>query len=218
MARPPDEDNFLSRWSRRKRTPEADAPDPAPDAEPSPDARPDARPDPGAEMPPGPTPITQEELAALPAIEDLVPGSDIRAFLRPGVPKALRNAALRRIWLLTDSIRNHADPAVDYAWDWNTPGGVPGDGAAPAPERMAEMLRALRDPPAREPTIEPDPDAEADHPQRVPEEATAPVARARPEPPRPDPVRPEPSRTAASDPADPEPEAPRLRHGGARPV
>ncbi len=75
--------------------------------------------------------LSEEELAALPRIEDLVPGSDIRAFLRAGVPRDLRNAAMRRMWMLTPGIRDYKDPAVDYAWDWNTPGGVPGDGWRP---------------------------------------------------------------------------------------
>jgi hypothetical protein len=93
--------------------------------------------------PPEPEALTEEELAALPRIEDLTEGSDIRPFLRAGVPRPLRNAALRRMWMLTPAIRDHRDPAVDYAWDWNTPGGVPGDGVAPSPERAAEMLREL---------------------------------------------------------------------------
>ena len=87
--------------------------------------------------------LTEDELAALPAIDDLTPQSDIRVFMRAGVPKSLRNAALRKMWLITPAIRDHVDPAVDYAWDWNTPGGVPGDGIAPSPERAAQMLRDL---------------------------------------------------------------------------
>jgi len=141
--RPDDDEGFLGRWSRRKRSGvEIDA-----------EAAPEATSEPGAEFTDTPTepehaPITPEELAALPKIEDLVAGSDIRGFLRPGVPRALKNAALRRMWMLTPAIRDHADPAVDYAWDWNTPGGVPGDGVAPSPERAAEMLRQLRERPA----------------------------------------------------------------------
>ncbi len=129
MAQPPEEDSFLSRWSRRKRAsedvplPEA-APDEAVSAEET-------------------DSISDEDLAALPSIEELTPKTDIRPFLRKGVPKTLRNAALRKMWMLTPSIRDHADPAVDYAWDWNTPGGVPGDGAGPTVERAAEMLRDL---------------------------------------------------------------------------
>ncbi|MCC5965700.1 MAG: DUF3306 domain-containing protein [Natronohydrobacter sp.] len=129
MAQPPDDESFLARWSKRKR---AEAVEPAPEPAPEPPAPPEVD-----------DSISEEELAALPALEDFTPHTDIRPFLRKGVPNTLRNAALRKIWLLTPAIRDHKDPAVDYAWDWNTPGGVPGDGAAPTPERAAQMLRDL---------------------------------------------------------------------------
>ncbi|MFN4058023.1 MAG: DUF3306 domain-containing protein [Roseinatronobacter sp.] len=146
MAKTPEEDSFLSRWSRRKaeaRLEEAapvPAPAPAPEPEPAPKPAPDT--------------ITPEELAALPKIEELVAGTDIRGFLRPGVPVALKNAALRKMWMLTPAIRDYRDPAVDYAWDWNTPGGVPGDGVGPSAERAAQMLRDLITPQS-EPVAEP---------------------------------------------------------------
>jgi len=139
------DDGFLSRWSRLKRAQAEAAPRPAPVEEPSPE---DAAPEtPAPEQ--GPATLSEEELAALPRIEDLTEGSDIRPFLRAGVPGDLRNSALRRIWMLTPGIRDYNDPAVDYAWDWNTPGGVPGDGVAPSAERAAEMLRDLFAPKTR---------------------------------------------------------------------
>ena len=132
MAQPPQDESFLARWSKRKRAEaETPAPEPAPEP-PSPPLEDDS--------------ISEEELAALPALEEFTPKTDIRPFLRKGVPQAMRNAALRRIWMLTPAIRDHNDPAVDYAWDWNTPGGVPGDGAAPTAERAAQMLRDLVNP------------------------------------------------------------------------
>jgi Protein of unknown function (DUF3306) len=42
---------------------------------------------------------------ALPPIESIGAGSDIRAFLAPGVPAELTRAALRRAWMV--------DPAID---------------------------------------------------------------------------------------------------------
>ena len=136
-----DNGGFLSRWSRLKRTAEPQ-PVEAEESQPEADAVPEV---PEAEAL-SPQTLSEEELAALPRVEDLVAGSDIRAFMRPGVPSALRNAALRRIWMLTPAIRDYRDPAVDYAWDWNTPGGVPGDGCGPTAERAAEMLRNLVEP------------------------------------------------------------------------
>lgn len=129
MAQPPEDEPFLARWSKRKR---AEQEEPAPEPEPEPSLPPQDD-----------DSISQDELAALPSIDEFTPQTDIRAFLRKGVPKPLQNAALRKMWMLTPSIRDHNDPAVDYAWDWNTPGGVPGDGAAPTAERAAQMLRDL---------------------------------------------------------------------------
>ena len=145
MARADDEapegGGFLSRWSRRKR-----AADAAPDDALRPDA-PEAAPEPLVEPAPLAEPVlSDDELAALPRIEDLTAGSDLSPFLRPGVPRALKNAAMRKMWMLTPAIRDHADPAVDYAWDWNTPGGVPGDGCAPSLEAAKRMLKDLTRP------------------------------------------------------------------------
>lgn len=204
-------DSFLSRWSRLKRTTETKAaPPPAPEDSPPPEAAPDV---------PSPPPLlSEEELAALPRIEDLTLGSDIRAFMRPGVPAALRNAALRRMWSITPAIRDYRDPAVDYAWDWNTPGGVPGDGCAPTAERAAELLRKIVEPRAPKPQeTAPAPDDQtaevaepkADEPRR--DSRAAPPAEA---PQTPEVSHPEKS-LDLKDKADSP--APRKRHGGALP-
>lgn len=132
MAQPPEDESFLARWSKRKRLAEEEPAPELPPEEPLPPEESDS--------------ISEEDLAALPSLEEFTPQTDIRPFLKKGVPQALRNAALRKIWLLTPAIRDHKDPAVDYAWDWNTPGGVPGDGAAPTAERAAQMLRDLLHP------------------------------------------------------------------------
>ncbi|MGP9806219.1 DUF3306 domain-containing protein [Paracoccus sp. NSM] len=197
-----EDDGFLSRWSRRKRKARA-APEPQP--EPQPEAQPEA-------APVEPETLSDEELAALPRIEDLTEGSDIRAFLRAGVPAALKNAALRRVWMLTPAIRDYRDPAVDYAWDWNTPGGVPGDGCAPAPERAAQMLRDLLDPPKpqAEALPETEPADETTIAEASPKVAAAPEDRA---PSRQDASAP----PAFSDDDAPAPQPPR-RHGGALPT
>lgn len=124
-------DGFLSRWSRRKRE-EARAADAAPPPEeeaaapePALDAAPLDSPAPAAEAQ---ETLTEEELAALPPIETIDATTDISGYLRKGVPAALKNAALRRVWAATPQIRDYLDPAREYAYDWNIPGGVPGDG------------------------------------------------------------------------------------------
>lgn len=122
-------DDFLSRWSRRKlgaRQEEARAPD-APPADP-----------PAEEQE-----LTPEEIAALPKVEDLTPETDITVFFRKGVPEFLRNAALRRMWSLDPAIRDFEGPARDYAWDWNVPGGVPGNGPMLPTDDVESMVRQV---------------------------------------------------------------------------
>ena len=130
-------EGFLSRWSRRKReaaaAPEPAAPEPAAEA---PAELPADQPlDVQAEAAPAepakprqaccPIPNLPEiDLASLPRIEDLTAQSDFSLFLRPGIPQALRNAALRRMWSLDPAIRDYIGP-VEYQWDFNAPGGLP---------------------------------------------------------------------------------------------
>ena len=110
-----DNKNFLARWSQRKheaKQPDQDAPTVNSDAPSAPVAESD---------------VAQEfDLSSLPKLEDLTATTDITGFLRKGVPEHLRNAALRKSWALDPAIRNYVNPALDYAYDWNTPGGVPG--------------------------------------------------------------------------------------------
>jgi hypothetical protein len=124
--------SFLARWSQRKR--EAKQPDPdAPVAQ--------------ADVPSGPVPegdAGQEfDLSSLPKLEDLTPTTDIKVFLRKGVPEHLRNAALRKSWALDPAIRNYVNPALDYAYDWNTPGGVPGSSEIGADLDVARLVAQI---------------------------------------------------------------------------
>jgi hypothetical protein len=114
-------ENFLTRWSRRKRGAAEDEPEP-----PAP-ALPEA------------APLPTFDPTSLPAIETLTAASDIAAFLRAEVPAALRQAALRRAWALDPGIRDFIGPA-DYAWDYNAPDGVPGFALS-----LGGDLRALLD-------------------------------------------------------------------------
>ena len=126
-------EGFLSRWSRRKRE-VVEAPEPPPAeisvAEAAPPgspakAGPDAPAAPSAERAACPIPeIPAVDPASLPPVESLTVESDFSAFLKPGVPSLLRNAALRRMWSLDPAIRDYVGP-LDYQWDFNTPGGLP---------------------------------------------------------------------------------------------
>lgn len=125
--------NFLSRWSQRKREAKL------PDAE-SANAKPA---DKTEILPARPAESDAEEafdLSSLPKLEDVTETTDITGFLRKGVPESLRNAALRKSWALDPAIRNYVNPALDYAYDWNTPGGVPGNSELAAGTDIAKMV------------------------------------------------------------------------------
>jgi hypothetical protein len=65
------------------------------------------------------------DLSLLPSVESIDSLTDISGFLQKGIPESLRNAALQKIWSADPAIRDYIGPA-DWAWDWNTPGGMPG--------------------------------------------------------------------------------------------
>ncbi|MDO8398144.1 MAG: DUF3306 domain-containing protein [Bradyrhizobium sp.] len=142
----PDQDDdkgFLARWSQRKQ--EAKQPEPTPDA-----------PAPAAEIPPAPVAEAEAaeefDLSSLPKLEEMTGATDITGFLQKGVPEHLRNAALRKSWALDPAIRNYVNPALEYAYDWNTPGGVPGTSEISAGMDVARMvLQIMGDGPAAEP-------------------------------------------------------------------
>jgi hypothetical protein len=115
--------SFLGRWSRRKLKPEPVAAV-VPLAEPSPAAEADVRPrDPETgEL------IDEDLVARLPKLHEVEAGGDLSAFMNKGVPEALRREALRATWLSDPVIRNYVSPALDYAYDYNAPGGAPGYG------------------------------------------------------------------------------------------
>src|SRR3981189_574399 len=159
-----DNKNFLARWSQRKheaKQPDHDAPTVNSDAPFGPVAESDV--------------VQEFDLSSLPKLEDMTATTDITAFLRKGVPEHLRNAALRKSWALDPAIRNYVTPALDYAYDWNTPGGVPGSSEIGSGMDVARLVSQIMgsgesaaEPPAsaadlvKEPASEPAPSAEHD--------------------------------------------------------
>jgi hypothetical protein len=128
-----DEDKgFLALWSQRKREakqPERERPVTDADAPSSPVAEGDA--------------AQPFDLSTLPKLEDVTEATDIAGFLRKGVPEHLRNAALRKSWALDPAIRNYVNPALEYAYDWNTPGGVPGSSELGAGMDVARLVSQI---------------------------------------------------------------------------
>jgi hypothetical protein len=79
----------------------------------------------------------------LPRLEDLTAESDLSAFLRKGVPKALKKAAMRKMWSLDPAIRDYIGPS-EYAWDFNTPGSMAGFGPLDANDPViADFLSTM---------------------------------------------------------------------------
>jgi hypothetical protein len=132
-------EDFLSRWSRRKR----DAAQPTPPTqadEPERVVEPEA-PATTAEQAADTSSKVAElpfDLASLPPIESITAATDIRPFLAPGVPAEIACAALRRAWTADPTIRNFVGLA-DYDWDYHKPGSMAGFG----PLEMTDELRQV---------------------------------------------------------------------------
>lgn len=230
-------DGILSRWSRRKRA--VQAAEEAAQREAEQAARAAALPSPEAEtslpavsaqgdpaMLPGAADEADalaEAIARLPKLEDLTAQTDLAPFLRAGIPSALRNAALRKMWSVDPGIRDFVSEARDYAYDWNTPGGVPGLGPMlPTDDIKAMVERVMTGPPPSAPVATDPSQTEPADETGVAAEAELPAELPAAAPPDPD----EAMAQAAPNPSPDQVEAfqspaivSRLRrHGGAMPV
>jgi hypothetical protein len=176
------ESNFLSRWSRLKRRAEAKRPAPSDPSPPSDASDADLPRRTVEEARPALPDLTAEELASLPRLEDLTPDMDLSVFMRSGVPVSLRNAALRRMWALDPAIRDRVGDALEYAYDWNIPGSVPGSGPLLPIDDVAAMLRSIAGMPAEE-EVRADRSAEAQTPVTAASPAPPPAADSQPQEP-----------------------------------
>ena len=124
-----DEENFLTRWSRRKS--EAAESGAAP-----------------AEVPKEPAGPLDDQMqkedtqpafdpTSLPPLDSIEAGTDITAFLRAGVPSDLARAALRRAWATDPNIRDFVGLS-ENSWDF-TADSIPGFGPL-SPEDAGELL------------------------------------------------------------------------------
>ncbi len=139
-------EGLLSRWARRKQEVrrQARAETRVEPSEPPAASEPQALAD--AELS-GAEALDDESLAdaiaRLPEIEDLTAETELAPFLRAGIPAALRKAALRRMWSVDPAIRDFVSEARDYAYDWNTPGGVPGLGPMLPTDDIKAMVERI---------------------------------------------------------------------------
>ena len=154
-------ENFIARWSRRKREAAEDAEATkssaalevaAEGAHPSEDqsdtalGRSDARRSPEAAFDP----------TKLPPIETITAESDITAFLAPGVPPELTRAALRRAWAVDPKIRDFIGLS-ENSWDFNAPGAMAGFGSLEMTDELRQQIarmvgRSLGSEPSDRPT------------------------------------------------------------------
>lgn len=129
---------FLQRWSKRKLEEKTTAP--VPDV-------------PGPDVLAPPVEEEPFDISTLPTLEEITGDSDLSVFLQKGVPQALKNAAMRRVWALDPQISAISGP-LDYAWDFNDPNGVPGFGPLAADFDPSAMLKRIMG------ESDPEPDAE----------------------------------------------------------
>ncbi len=128
-----DPENFVQRWSRRKRAPESPA-------APRPPAEQQAADDASALSAPARQDAAEAgdenqpfDAASLPSIDSIGANSDVTAFLRPDVPPDLTRAALRKVWTSDPAIRDFVG-LVENGWDFNNPGAMSGFGTISAEE------------------------------------------------------------------------------------
>lgn len=155
MSRPEQPDGgFLSRWSRLKQETRRD--------EPLPEALPETA------LPASPVPDTAVESQTadperpLPSLDDITPGANVSAFFGKHVPEALRNAALRKLWVTDPEIRDFIEMA-DYQWDFANPDSIPGWSSKLEGVDISSMIdRIFGQVPAAKEATEPQPDQPAD--------------------------------------------------------
>jgi hypothetical protein len=130
-----EEQGFLGRWSARKRA--------VREAEAEVKVEAALAPETAAPIAAEPEPEPEIDPADLPPLDSIRSGMDVQAFLQRGVPKALRQAALRRLWSVDPKIRAFREVA-DYDWDFNAPGYgalLPGDDPKAVAEKLFQAMR-----------------------------------------------------------------------------
>jgi Protein of unknown function (DUF3306) len=121
-----DPDNFFSRWSRRKQ--EAGESTEKKETAGNSPAEPVAKSEPGGvASAPKTAQLPKLDVESLPPIESISAETDITAFMRTGVPEALKLAALRRAWSSDPAVRDFVGLNENY-WDAAGPDGIPGFG------------------------------------------------------------------------------------------
>ena len=110
-----DEPEFLRRWSRRKQAARQGVADEPVEAE---EQAADEDISAATDAPDAAdSPSTDPEALDLPDIDSLTAESDFKPFLKAGVPKELKNQALRKLWRVNPAF-GHLDGLNDYDGDF----------------------------------------------------------------------------------------------------
>ncbi|WFU23700.1 DUF3306 domain-containing protein [Bradyrhizobium sp. CB1717] len=133
--------NFLARWSRRKRGVASDQGKQSKQIDFSDDVTPEAA---SASVASGENRLPFDP-ASLPAIQSIGVESDIRAFLEARVPDDMARAALRRVWSLDPAIRDFVGLS-ENSWDFNAPGAIAGFGPIDGKDVGRLLSRLLEEP------------------------------------------------------------------------
>jgi hypothetical protein len=175
------DEDFLSRWSRRKQAATGDA-----------KKAKDETPVPAATEPEQKKTEDDFDPSTLPPIDSISAISDVRDFLRAGVPAELTRAALRRAWSADPAIRDFIGLA-ENSWDFTAPDAIPGFGPLNAsPEDIRQLVDRIMshtgdladasaadtsEPPESIAKSPPQPEVRpASDPQKLASEAAAPAA------------------------------------------
>jgi len=142
-----DEENFLERWSRRKAEAKREAVEPPAAGEAGPVSAGVATDAPQADGPERQAPAAEPDkpafdLASLPPLDSITAATDIRAFLKPGVPADLARAALRRAWVADPAIRDFRG-LQENDWDFTDPDSVPGFGRLVPDADIKKMIAQM---------------------------------------------------------------------------
>jgi hypothetical protein len=134
------DEDFLSRWSRRKRSAEEASPEPLP---PAPVSNLPKEGDAGSAVASEAGSGDELDLSTLPPLDSITSATDVTAFLRKGVPQALTREALRRAWAADPTIRDFVGLA-ENAWDFNDPNAMHGFGPLDyTPEQVRELVAKI---------------------------------------------------------------------------
>jgi hypothetical protein len=149
-----DPENFLSRWSRRKRevlreTETVIQPSEAARGRPAERDRASGKDSPRSALAPAEPTF---DPSSLPSIQSITAETDIRGFLGAGVPSELTRAALRRAWACDPKIRNFVGLA-EYDWDFNAANSMAGFGPLQMTDDVRKMVAQIMEPNRPEPGV-----------------------------------------------------------------